>query len=271
MLMKIRAFVIAALAAAVLPLAAWADSFQDKGISLASSTNEGTNFLFTYTNASGKGFSLLSATLPDAAVQDKVVNLFNELSRWQELSIQDIRFSATATSVEAVVQPLELAIDGTNVAAYIPSGLYFVIDTSFRYDFRMVKNRVFMKIKGLFIDKDELLLKMKRALENPANYVQLTDPEYIFNKMNELEDNVSQLRSENSKLRLSLVSLQNRGFFGNVMPVSEEKVQKVLALRKANDKLTRKDLMLKLKDEKPAFSEWEVALILGLYFNQIEE
>jgi len=269
--MKIRAFVIAAVVTAVLPLAAWADSLQDKGFSLAISTNEGTNLLLTYTNASGKGFSLLSAALPDAAVQDKIINIFNELSRWKELSILDLRFSASGNSVEAAVQPQELDIDGTNVTSYIPSGLYFVIDTSFRYDFRMVKDRVFMKIKGLFIDKDELLLKMKRALENPANYVQLTDPEYIFNKMNELEDDVSLLRRENDKLRLSLVSLQNRGFFGNVMPVSEEKVQKVIALRKANDKLTRKDIMLKLKDEKPAYSEWEVALILGLYFNQIEE
>lgn len=276
--MKMHKIVPIALAAVLFPLAAFAGAFQDQGITLVSATNEGTNLLQFYQNAAGKSFSLVIAADPDNGVQEKVANLFNELQRWKDLSVQDIRFSANNGTVEAIIQPADLLIDGTNIAPFIPSGLYFIIDTSFRYDFRMVKNRVFMKIKGLFIDRGELYLKMKRALENPANYVQLTDPEYIFNKMNELEDNVALLRSEtkqareeNNQLRAALVSLQNRGFFGNVMPVSSEKIQKIIALRKAETNLTRKDLMLKLKDEKPAISDWEAALVLGLYFNQIEE
>ena len=128
-----------------------------------------------------------------------------------------------------------------------------------------------MKIKGIYIDKDELFTKMIKAYDNPAIYIQATDPEYVFNRINELEEQISLLRIENQRMKDSVSSLLNRGFFGNLMVIPEKTIKQVIKIKKDNPKITKKAIIDKLKEDNITISEWEITVIVGLNFYQLEE
>lgn len=261
-----RLFTIAFLM--VLSAASFADVWTDRGLTVLSNETAGPTNTFFLKSSKGLDFRVdaLFTVSPVNAV--RIQAFVNEFESWQDLDIASLRFFLGAQRMEILLIPSRFDIKGTNYAQYIPAGLYFYYEGSIRYDFRMNLDRYFMRIKGLFVDRDELTGKMAQAIQNPAAYIQLTEPEMIFNRLAELEDSVYQLKRENEKLKTALMNLMNRDFFGTVVPLKPEVISRLIELRKTNPGWKKNDYVKALSAEKINVSDWEVYLVLAVLYGE---
>jgi hypothetical protein len=111
------------------------------------------------------------------------------------MEIAQLRISLVTDRIEANVVPSRLSFGGTNFKPYLPSGMQFYIEEYIEYDFRMLVENYVVKMRGQYFNEEQLLDKMQRAVENPIAYIQTTDPEYLFEQITALSEEMEQIRS----------------------------------------------------------------------------
>lgn len=260
------ALLIALTALIYTPLFSW--EWESKGYQILSSTNVQDKTLLEIKDSLGRGFYLsYESSLPEK-MQDMAVAYFKEFHGWNSLRIREIRFDVEEERLKIVVFPETLRLEGQDISSFIPAGLFLIYENDMVYDFRMMKGAVFMRIKGLYINEIELLKKMDSALKNPDAYIKRNDPDYILSKLEELDQSVEVLQLENYRLKIALMSLQNRGLFGKVYPVDQQLLKKVIQIRKEAPNLSRTELETRLRADNYRFSSRELYLIFAVVYNE---
>jgi len=147
----------------------------------------------------------------------------------------------------------------------------FIYDYALRYNFRITKNEIFLRLNDKFIEEELLCKRMKEALDDPIAYLKKREPEYFLQKLNELEENMVILKNNQEKLTQSVLYFENSGFlgFGNT-PVKSSVIKRIVELKTADPSLDMAKIKETLSKEKVEATDKEIKLILNVFYNDFK-
>lgn len=125
------------------------------------------------------------------------------------LTVERMRIVFDENRGTAVVVPESFEIDGEMYQQYMPSGMQFVYDQAPAFDFRMLVENLAVRINGAFLTEEQFLIRIERAVENPAAYIQSSDPQFLAQQISELQRVVDSLEVENRELRTTDAILES--------------------------------------------------------------
>jgi len=202
--------------------------------------------------------------------ETNVVELNRKFTQWKYMKPSSIDYLVTSNSCEVLINPASFTYNNNNFLPYIPGGMTFIqYDYGISYNFRITKDNIFLRLNDKFIDEESLCKKMKEALDDPIMYLKKREPEYLLQKLNELEGDIAILKMYHDRLTNSVLYLHNSGFlgFGN-SPVKMSLIKKVVELKTKDPSLTYDKIKEQLKKEKVDFSNQELKLILNIFYNE---
>ncbi|MDA3947950.1 MAG: hypothetical protein PF508_01885 [Spirochaeta sp.] len=126
------------------------------------------------------------------------------------LTVERMRIVFDDDRGTAVVVPERFEINGKRYARYMPSGMQFMYDQAPEFDFRMLVENLAVRINGAFLTEEQFLTRLERAVENPAAYIQSSDPQFLAQQIAELQRIVDTLEVENRELRAADTALATR-------------------------------------------------------------
>jgi len=208
----------------------------------------------------------------------KIVDLNRKFSQWKYMKPAGIDYFVTGDSLEILVIPASFKYLDNDFMPYMPGGMTFIYDYALRYNFRITKNDIFLRLNDKFIDEELLCKRIKEALADPIAYLKKREPEYFLQKLNELEENLANLKNSQAAGRESLDKLtqavlyyQNTGFlgFGNTR-IKPGVIKRVIELKAADSSLDKDKLKAALEKEKVEVSGKEIELILNVFYNEFK-
>lgn len=194
---------------------------------------------------------------------ENIVRLNSEFRKWKSMKVSRIEFSVLSNNIEVVIIPSEYSYEGVNIIPNLPAGMLFIFDDSLKYNFRVIKDNIFVRIEGRFSEENNLNKTIVEAIKDPVAYLQKNNPRYIISKLQQLED-------ANAKLTVAVMALYNTGFFGGTKPVDQKKVSRIISIKNENPKFKTDDIQKILKQEKIDASDKEVKLVLSVFFNEFQ-
>ena len=209
---------------------------------------------------------------------ERIVDLNKKFSQWKYMKPDNIDYFITGDSLEILIIPSSFTYQGTDFLPYIPGGMTFIFDYALRYNFRITKNDIFLRLNDKLIEEELLCKRMKEALDDPIAYLKKREPEYFLLKLNELEENLVALKNSQSatnvnhdKLVQSVLYYQNTGFlgFGNT-PVKNSVIKRVIELKTADSTLNAEKIKETLDKEKVEATGKEIELILNVFYNEFK-
>ncbi len=209
---------------------------------------------------------------------EKIVDLNKRFSQWKYMKPDNIDYYITGDTLEILIIPTSFRYQNNDFVPYIPGGMTFIYDYALRYNFRITKNDIFLRLNDKFIDEELLCKRIKEALDDPIAYLKKREPEYFLQKLNELEENLAALkntqtaaRENQDKLIQAVLYYQNTGFlgFGNTR-VKSSVIKRVIELKTADSSLDRKKIKAALEKEKVEATDKEIGLILNVFYNEFE-
>ncbi len=264
---------------AFIAVPAFASVWDSTGLTQVSEGTEEDKKTINLQSGSGFQFKVIYGADVSDKQAAKIADVAAEITGWKTLTLSDLRFYVADKTIDVVVVPVKITIDSADYSTYFPSGLFFFVDLTdyiLRYDFRMnYKGNLFLRVKGIYVNETELRKQIESAVANPKAYIKTGDVEYLVNKLEDLEAKVAQmkydmfeLQKENFRLKAAVVSLQNRGFFGDVFPVKIETIQKVVDFKKDNPSMNKDQIQKEMEKQGVKVSGNEVFLILSVYYNE---
>lgn len=164
------------------------ESFRNAGYRVIDTRSEGGLPTWDLEDGSGNRFSVsLIGTLTDtrASALDAVTGLVFGLDG---LTVQRMRVVFDDDRATAVVIPGRLRINGRDYVQYLPSGMQFIFDEALAFDFRMLVNNLAARVNGQFLTQAQLYERIQRAVENPAAFIQSSDPQFLARRIEEQQD-----------------------------------------------------------------------------------
>jgi len=291
--MKKRLLILAALFAGCV-CGAFGLDLSTYGFQVTGTHQENNMTAYDAKDANGTAVSVLSAAALTDANAKSLRDLLGTLEGWKYLKIDHLRAKFNSDgSADVVVMPSSFSYKNVELTAYLPSGLQFSYNGSIAYDFRMLKDNLFLRLKGQVFDENQFAERLLSAVKDPILYLQTTDPEYLQRRMDELVAKVDTLsaqivslgaqiaslgaqiaslaadhqKSDNS-LKVAIVTLNNKGFFGNITPVNSHDVDEIVTLKRADPTPTKDQIAERLKQKAVKVPGNVISLVLGVYFNQ---
>lgn len=237
--------------------------------------------------------TLKSVSKPGWAEKKVITRFYNELALLEGLEVKQATIIFNDTGFEAVIVPEKFIYGEIDFTPYLPAGLSFIYKTYTMYDFRMLKDRYFIRVRGEYFGSDDLLDKMKAAYDDPVKYIVSHNPEYVVKQLGKLDlENSNQdssiyklekeieslskshsdlmkqhkaLLEDYDKLKFAFIAAVKKGIYGSKKPVPEETIDKVLLIKKLNPSYTYIEVYNEMKAEGIKISKGKVALILNTY------
>lgn len=145
------------------------------------------------------------------------------------LEIERLRYVFEPNRADAVVIPASFTVAGEDYVQYLPSGMQFEFDDAVRFDFRLLKDNLAVRINGQFVSEEQFLDRMQRAVENPANYIQSQDPQFLAQQLVDLRSRMEE--------RIAVDSRQNardQELLSRVESLDQELLSRVESLDQEN-------------------------------------
>ncbi len=237
--------------------------------------------------------TLKSDSKPGKAEKEVITRFYNELVMIEGLEVKQATIIFSETGFEAVVIPEKFVYGEIDFAPYLPAGLSFMYRTYTMYDFRMLKDRYFVRIRGEYFSPEDLLEKMKSAHDDPVKYIVSHNPEYVVTQLGKLDlensnqsstldklekelEELSQsheelmnqhkaLLDDYDKLRFAFIAAVKKGIYGSKTAVPQETIDEVLSISKANPSFTYNEIYTEMKSKGIKITKGKVALILNTY------
>lgn len=195
---------------------------------------------------------------------EKIIRYKDEFYSWRQIRLKEVSFVVSPNFLEIIIIPSEIIHNKDNLAGAIPAGItmtYYLEKDVLRYDFRIMKDNLLMRIPGDYRNEDEMVAKLTYAYDNPLIYLRRGDPEALRQEIEELNDKLE-------KLRQAFIYLNNENWINRYKTIPQETILKVIELKQKNPKLTSKALWKELKKQKVKITRQELKLVLILYFNE---
>jgi hypothetical protein len=280
--------------------AAFGINFQDYGSTVNGSRQENNQTVYELTDRSGLSFTVASAgELSDTSM--KILgSILGTLQGWNDLKIQQLKVVFNGDRADVLVMPSSFEYKGIDLAKYMPSGIQFYYDTYLQYDFRMLKDSLFLRLKGDVYGESQFADRAYNAIQDPVLYLQTNNPEYLLQRLNDIaaavdkiantlaeqektnqsiSQNMSALQEQSAALqksvdsmRYAMVALNNKGFLGlgKPKPLSLDAIDRVITLKQTDPSMTKAQVSAKLKDAGVNLSDKELSLVFNIYFDDFK-
>ncbi len=193
-----------------------------------------------------------------------VVEAYRFFQEWQTMKPERISITIRGEDLTAVVIPSGYSYRNTDFIPHIPSGMIFNLGDVKKYNFRIVKDDFFIRIKGDFISENMLNQKIFSALDDPMKYLEANNPKYIVNKLKRQEEEIE-------NLKYNMVVLANRGCFGKIKPVSRKDIERIISVKRDHSDFSPKQVEAFLKEKDIKISKKLIELVFVIYFNEVPE
>ncbi|TVR85983.1 MAG: hypothetical protein EA428_14980 [Spirochaetaceae bacterium] len=251
--------------------------FEDYGLTVLGERTEDGLRLTTLRDERDREFVFGADTAvgeAEIAIVEQVVNL---VYGFDSMSIEELRIVVGERRVSVQVRPREFFHDGIDLGALTPAGVQFYFVDFLEYDFRMLVRGLFLRLRGQFVNEELLLERLVGAAQNPEQFLQSQNPEFMLSRIHELEQELARTREElehsiveRERIRNAVLVLENRSLFGSVRIPDAAAVQRLIELRQEFPGLDQDDMRARLEAEGFSISKKEVFLVYSLYFNEFE-
>jgi len=290
--MKLIRIIPALLALAIaLPLAA-AVNWEKNGLSLVSS------------NAADKERDKNTARLKDKAGHEIVVSwtgadladdqvarvtaLTEQFYAFKLITVDQLTFTRRDGGlIEVTVLPAAFKSKDQDFMPNLPAGLTFMFANKLLdFDFRMVIDNVFVRMKGTFTNEEKLAERMGLALKDPLAYIRRNSLDFALEQIEKLQLRTEELESklvqaqtdsqqaqaeaqrELGKLRTALMLFQNRGFFGDIQAIKPEVLAAIIGAKQSQPTWTRLQIGEQLRRNKIEVNDNEILVVFVTFFNE---
>lgn len=179
--------------------------FRDAGYTVVRSRTQGGMPVWDLQTADGDRFAVhMIGRLNDdrVAAIDSLTEIVYSLDG---LEVERVRIvfdetRPTEARASAIVIPETYVIDGTHYEEYMPSGMQFVYDDAPAFDFRMLIDNLAARINGAYLTEEQFRSRIQRAVQNPAAYIQSSDPQFLAEQIRELQRLVDTLEVQAREL-----------------------------------------------------------------------
>ncbi len=180
-----------------------------RGYTVENPRTEGGRPTWDLTHDEGAPFSLsMIGSLTEEraialeAIRDVVFSL-------EGLVIRRTRVVFEESRATAVVSPREYVIDGRDYAGYMPAGMQFIYDDALAFDFRMLADNLALRVNGQFLTEEQFVERIVRAIDNPAAYIESSDPQFLARRLEEQQNLLDSARSTNLQQDQAIADLRN--------------------------------------------------------------
>jgi len=181
----------------------------------------------------------------------------NDFRSWTSMKVKSIKFGVANDEIQVFVSPENYVYNETNIMDYLPTGISFTYKVNLMYNFRIMVEKLFVPIRGIYIDEKSFSDKILSAIKDPITYINARDPEYLVERLDKLNVEFQRLRS-------AALAEAN----GNRL-VDSHIVDLVLDIKSKNPSFTYKEIYTKIDKEKLAKTNSDVVRsILRIYFNE---
>gem|GEM_PF-4589372 len=248
------------------------------------------------------------ATDADAAAIEKMNAIF---SSWQFIKIRSLKYVISSSSIDVFIIPRSFEYNGASYMDNAVAGLQLsYTGETLRYSFRIRRGELFLKISGAYIEEEVLCKKIEEAVKDPQSFIQRRDADFLLTKIERIEEKIDSLIGEDLKLdqrlkeeitvlkaadvkhdetdqqitqklnrttdvsnktRTVVVAYANNHLFYGANPIPQEKISKILQMRKNNPSLTIDELMKKFEEAEYKVTKKEVEIVLQAYTNEFKE
>jgi hypothetical protein len=294
----------------LLPLAlAWGVELEERGFQVRNQRTDDGIALYDVVSPNGIELTLGGAE-EFTNEQINIVNIvLDTVGGLDRVEIEDLTIVFRGGVAEIVLVPSSFVYDGIELADYMPSGMQFFYTSFLEYDFRMLVDELFVRVSGQYFSEQQFAERLVRVVRNPEAFIRSQDPEFLRQRIDELENRLGQLENnlrraleeaqgriseletasetledeqgslsanlvdvaENfALLRYAVLILNNRGLFGGIRMPPDEAIERAVALKRSNPELTADEAQAALAEEGVDVSNNEIFLIFAIYFNDFE-
>jgi hypothetical protein len=265
-----RYSVITVILSLAFAMSAYAADWKGLGLEVLDKKEGEGAYEYKLKDAGGIEFVIQSEKEISDALVKRAIDMKGTLTSREIFKVKEIKFTILPNSIDAAIVPSEFTYSGTDILPYLPSTIIFSLSDKLEYSFRIVKDNIFMRIKGEYIDDKELGEKVLEGINNPVGFVRKRDPEYFLSRINEMEDSLKRLTSENGKLRNAVMTWHNTFLGFGSSPIEQKKVDRVLELRKQRPDIKKDEIKATMEKEGNPISGKELDLIFATYFNEFQ-
>ncbi len=224
----------------------------------------------------------------------EAIGKMNELfASWTFIKVRNLKYVITPTSIDVFVIPRSFDYNGKSYMDNVGAGLQFIYsEEAMRYSFRIKRGDMFLKISGVYIEEEVLTKKIEEAIADPRTFIQRRDADYLLNKVERLEEKMDTIAADNIrvrnevrqlsttvnqtanatiKTRNAVVAYNNNRLFYGAKPIPQEKIIKILQMRKNNPSASIDDLMKKFNEIDYKVTRKEVEIVLQAYNNEFKK
>lgn len=218
---------------------------------------------------------------------EDIKKIVNQFYAWEEIKIQKLKILVTPSELIIAVYPEKFQYNKTNLIPYVSSGLLFSYrDNILRYDFRIARNNIFMKLAGVFLNEKLFSKKVYEAVKDPQSFIKRRDADFFLarldkvdEKFDRLEARIMELEKKNANLEnkltqerervnTAMMAFQNDRFMYNADKIPVNVVKEVIRIKEENPKATIEDVSKKLKSKKIEYNDKQIEIIFAVYYNE---
>lgn len=207
-------------------------------------------------DSDGNAFVVGYDSEPPDAVFERILKIKSDFNSWSHIKIGRMSFEYSKDVLELNIVPSEFRYKGVNVLDYLPAGLFFSYYDSVYYNYRITRDKMFVRVYGEYVNEEELCEKTIAAVNDPLAYIRARDPEYLLQRLDRLVN--------------AVMAYESRGMFGSARPIERRVVQRIVEIKRQNPVFKRKDIVKALEKEKISISEKAVGAVLAIYYNEFE-
>ena len=242
--------------------------WEGRGLKTIETKTEGEKNLLLLQDKEDRFFEILHTESIPKEQFDRILELREYIYRLKLISISSLRFVPDSQTIQAIVTPKSLTCSSKDYSSHVPAHILLLYnnDNSLEYNFRIVANKVFVRIKGFIendeIEKNDLCAQLELAIKNPGLYLRKRDPEYLLGILSQLEQKVKTLQR-------ALLAVENSNFFGTPERVNEKLILAVISHLKEYPNAGIDKIMEALEKKEIEASKKEVKAILLVFYNKL--
>ncbi len=254
------------------------NDFQD--ISFTQTGTEGIFNVYKVIYQGETDISIMCEGVPGDKEKETVRIFAKEILTWPTLVAKSVKLIFRKEAVEINVIPMKLMYKETEYTSYLPAGITFIHTDYTMYDFRLVKDNYFIRIRGQYYGSDVLLGRMEEAVADPVKYIAVHDPEFMVKQISEInvkdtkqDGEIAQLKKELEKLRndfealrYAYVAVTKNGIYGKKIPIPQKDINAVLEIKTAKPSATLEEVYAEAVAKGIKITRGKTALILNTYF-----
>ncbi|MCX7786568.1 MAG: hypothetical protein N2442_02580 [Spirochaetes bacterium] len=213
--------------------------FTSWGLDLKSQSKEGPYTVYQFRAPGNIDLSVFfKGTEIRKSDQERLQGILSIFKGFTTLLPSSIRVILADERTEILLVPRSFRYKDRDLAIYMPSGIQFFYTDFLEFDFRIVVENLFLRIKGQFFKEEEFAEKILAAVLNPYAYIQSQDPEYILKRFQDIEARIDRLLNEGEQInsRFGKEVQEIRGLLGSLKQEVVQQVQTQQTLeRKVGD------------------------------------